>query len=437
LGGDSLIFRPTSKAIVAASFIFCDSVASKGFFTILLIFCSLKIKMANSFLALNRDKSVNNFKSLILLAWAIGILASFTACQQEAQPPAPPPPAVNVVTIRPQTIPAVFEYVGVAQSSHLVEIRARVEGYLEKIAYREGDLVHANDLLFELDSKPFLAALAQAKAVEEQQEALLWDAQRAVERFKPLYEQKAASKRDLDNALAQEQGAKAAVNAAKAQVTQAELNLGYTKIHSPITGLSGQSKFREGALVSPGAASLMTTISALDPIWVNFNVSEGDMLKYREEVVKGHLKLPKDLNFEIEVILANGSALPSKGKVDFADPNLQAATGSMNVRAVIPNPEEILKPGQFVRTRLIGATRPDAIVVPQRAVMQGSKGLFVYLVNNENVVEIAPVEAGAWYKEDWIIKSGLRKDDKVIVDGTNKVMPGMTVKAEELSEPKP
>lgn len=377
------------------------------------------------------------FKSFVFFITAIALVIGVSACRQETQAPPPPQVAVNVWTIRPQTIPANFEYVGVAQSSHLVEIRARVQGYLEKIAYQEGNLVHANDLLFELDAKPFEAALAQAKALQEQQEALLWNAKRAVERLKPLYEQKAASRRDLDNALAQEEGAQAAVNAAKAQVIQAELNLGYTKIHSPITGLSGQSKYREGALVSPGFESLLTTISALDPIWINFNVSEGDLLKYREEYVQGHLKVPKDMNFEIEVILANGFVLPSKGKVDFADPNIQTGTGSMSVRAVIPNSEDLLKPGQFVRARLIGATRPEAIVIPQRAVMQGSKGLFVYLVNKENKVEIAPIEAGDWYQNDWIIKSGLHEGDRVIVDGTNKVMPGSVVTAQELAEPKP
>jgi len=350
-----------------------------------------------------------------------------SGCRNEPSHPQPPPPGVTITTIKKETIPATFEYVGVVQSSHLIEIRARVEGYLDEIAYEEGSLVHEGSLLFKIDPKTFEATLAQAKGFAAEKEAALWDARQTVSRLKPLYENNAASKRDLDNATAQELGAKAALESAQAQVLQAEINLGYTTIHSPINGLTGQAKFRQGALVGPGPNSLLTTVMTMNPIWVNFNVSSGDILKYQREGKAGLLVFPENLNFDVEVVLADGTILPTKGKVDFADPSLNASTGSMMVRAVLPNPNHVLMPGQFVRARITGATHPDAIVVPQAAVMQGSGGLFVYVVNKENKVEIRQVETGDWYQSNWIIDSGLQPGERVIIDGINKVMPGSTV----------
>jgi membrane fusion protein (multidrug efflux system) len=350
-------------------------------------------------------------------------------CKSKQAPPARPDVTVTTVTVEKADIPADFEYVGITQSSHLVEIRARVEGYLDKIDYTEGEMVKEGDLLFEIDPKPFQAALAQAKAQEAQQVAVLWEAERSTARLKPLFEQKAASRRDLDNALAKEDSARASLDAAKAQVLQAELNLGYTIIKSPINGISGSAKFRVGSLVGPSTSqNLLTTVWAVDPIWVNFNVSEGDLLKYHMETSMKQLKMPTDLNFTIEIILSDGTIFPSKGVVDFADPTLQPGTGSMVVRAVIPNSKGILRSGQFVRARLIGAIRPQAIAIPQKAVMQGKGGMYVYIVNKDNTVEMRPVKAGDWYRESWIIEEGLETGERVIVDGTNKVNVGSVVK---------
>jgi len=353
---------------------------------------------------------------------------AFSGCHQEAPPHAQQAVSVTTMTIEPHTIPADFEYVGVAQSSHLVEIRARVEGYLEEIAYREGELVQQGDLLFRIDPKPFEAVVAQAKALQQQQQALWWEAQRTLERLKPLYEQKAASRRDLDNATAEEQRASAAVDSAKAQVLQAEINLGYTTIRSPIKGVTSSANYRVGALVGPGQQSLLATVTAMDPIWVNFSVSENDILKFRSQIAEGLLQFPKDMNFDIEIILANGNTYPVTGKVDFADPTLQQETGSMSVRAKIPNPDHLLRPGQFVRARVKGAIRVDALTVPQRAVVQGKDGLYVYVVDKNGEAHINYVKAGDWYEDSWIITSGLHAGDQVIIDGVNKVMPGMHVK---------
>lgn len=361
---------------------------------------------------------------------------SLTGCKKQQPPFEHKPISVTALTVEPQTIPSIFEYIAVAQSSHQVEIRARIEGYLQKMAYQEGQLVKADELLFVIDPKQYEAALQQAKGSLAEQEANLWEAQRSVERLKPLYEQNAASRRDLDNALAAEERTKASVEIAKGQLIQAELNLSYTTVLSPVTGLASKSNYREGALISPGPTGLLTTISVIDPIWVNFNVSEGDILKYSKEVKKGTIKPPDNGDFKVEVLLADGSTFESIGKIDFAEPTLDQSTGTMSVRAIFDNSEEILRPGQFVRVRLSGAVRPNAIVVPQKSVMQGKKGLFVYVIDKNNNATARSVDAGEWYKDYWIINSGLSVGDKVIVDGTNKVIPDMSVDAEMITYPK-
>ena len=306
-------------------------------------------------------------------------LLLFTACEKP-KPPQRPPFDVNVIKIERKTIPAPLEYVGVTESSHMVEIRARVEGYLDKIAYTEGAYVPEGTLLFQLDPRQFVASLDNAAAEQARQEAVLWNANKTVARLKPLYEQKAASQRDLDNAVASQLAAEASVIAAKANVTQAELNLSYTTIRSPISGLTAQAKYREGALITTTTQNLLTTVSVVNPMWINFNVSENDLLKFRQQLKDNQIIFPKDYNFDVKVILANNNIFPQVGKVNFAEPSLNPNTGTMYVRSTISNPDNILKPSQFVRARLEGAVRPNAIAVPQRAVQQGNKSTYVFVV---------------------------------------------------------
>lgn len=338
-----------------------------------------------------------------------------------------PPVDVTVEQIEKKTIPAIFEYVGVVQSSHEVEIRARVTGYLETIGYLEGSFVKKDDLLFQIDPRPFQAALAKAQAQLAGEQAVLWQAQRAVKRFTPLYEQKAASQRDLDNALASQMSADAQVLAAQAQVADAEINLGFTTIRSPVSGLSSQAKYRVGSLISP-SQDMMTTISVIDPIWVMFSISEQDVLASETEIGKNRLVFPKNNEFEIELILADQSLFPQKGIVNFASPSYSQKTGTLMVRAVIPNPDKILKPGQFVRVRVHGATYPSAIIVPQQAVQQGKNGSFVFVVNAKNEAEVRPITPGPWVQNNWVIWEGLSPGDQVVVNGVNKILPGSAVK---------
>jgi len=363
----------------------------------------------------------------LALSLAFGLVLFLTSCEQNIPPSQQPPISVSVEVIKPKTIHPVFEYIGVVQSSHEVDIRARVTGYLETIAYLEGSFVKKGDLLFQIDPRPFQTALARAKAQLAREQAVLWQAERAVKRFKPLYEQKAASQRDLDNAIASQMSADAQVLEAQAQVAEAEINLDFTTIRSPVNGLTSTAQYRVGSLISP-AQDKMTTVSVLDPIWVVFSVSEQDVLQSDDEQKRGLLVFPPTEEFEIELILADQTIYPEKGTVNFASPSYSQNTGTLMIRAVLPNPNNILRPGQFVRVRIYGATRPNAIVVPQSAVQQGQNGSFVFVVNSENQAEVRSIVPGPWEQQNWVIWGGLKEGDRVIVNGVNKVLAGSPVK---------
>lgn len=350
----------------------------------------------------------------------------FTSCHQEHPLVSVAPIQVTVEKIEPKTIPAVFEYIGVVQSSHEVEIRARVTGYLEEIAYLEGSSVRKGDLLFQLDPRPFQTVLAKTRAQLAREKAVFWQAQRAVKRFTPLYEQKAASQRDLDNAIASQMAAEAQILEAQAQVADAEVNLSYTTIRSPVTGLTSQAHYRVGSLISP-SQDLMTTVSVINPIWVNFSISEQDVLQSHDDISKGRLIFPLHDEFEIELILADQTVFPERGIVNFASPSYSQKTGTLLVRAVLPNPNNILRPGQFVRVRIHGAIRPNAIIVPQQAVQQGQNGTFLFVVNTENRAEIRLIDPGPWEQNNWVVYGGLKTGDKVVISGVNKLLPGSLV----------
>lgn len=373
----------------------------------------------------------------ISLLLSCTILLTLFSCHEKKEGPASPPVGVTEYVVEPKTIPAVFEFVGFAQSSHPVEIRARVEGYLDKIAYQEGQLVHVGDLLFQLDPKQYEAKVAQAKGEVARQEALLENAKLTVARLTPLYEQKAASKKDLDNATASQLANQASLLSAQANLLDAEINLGYTTITSPITGYAEKAKLREGALINPGANSLMTTVSVLDPIWVYFTVSDNDLLRARQQEIEKKLILPenergvtisRDNTYRVEAVLSDGSTYPYAGKVDYSSPTYDQSTGTMQVRGVFSNPQGELRPGQFMRVKVYGAERPKTLIVPQRALMQKQGGMYVYLISKDNKVIVQDVEIGEWYKDYQIIMGGLKPGDRVIVDGITKVRPGDSVK---------
>jgi membrane fusion protein (multidrug efflux system) len=348
------------------------------------------------------------------------------ACKSEKEAPEPPPTVVMVMDIVPRDVPVTFEYVAQTQSSHLVNIQARVSGFLDKRLYTEGAVVKEGQVLFQMDAKPFQVQLAQAEAALARQEAALETARLNLDRTKPLTEQNALSQKDLDDATGQYQSAAAAVDQAKAQVEAAKLNLSYTTITSPVTGVSSSARQTDGTYISP-QTSLLTTVAVLSPMWVNFSLSENEMLSYRDQTEKGLLLAPKYKDFVVEIILVDGSVYPYTGRMTFAEPSYNAQTGTFLIRASVDNPDGLLRPNQYVRARLKGAIRPKAILVPQRAVQQGSKGHFVWVVGKEAKVEQRPVVVGDWLGDDWFIFEGLRSGEQVVVDGALMLRPGEAV----------
>jgi len=338
---------------------------------------------------------------------------------------------VTAVKVEPRTVPITFEWIAQTESSRQVEIRARVDGILEKRVYREGSLVHEGEVMFEMERKPFEARLALAKAELGEQEARLANARQTLARVKDLSQKSVVSRQDLDDATNSERAAAAAVEAAKAKVTEAELNLSYTTVRAPITGLSSYATKHDGSYIGAGADSMLTYVAALDPIRVNFSVSENQLLRFRDEIKSSRLVVPPDDAFEVEVVLADGQTHPQKGRLTFGDLAFSRDTGTYLVRAEVPNPEGDLRPGQFVHARLLGAVRPNAILIPKRSVLQGAQGSFVWVVGPQSKAELRPIELGDWYGDDWFVNEGLQAGETVVVDGGIKVQPGATLKVVE------
>src|SRR5262245_50481977 len=361
----------------------------------------------------------------LLAAIAAAVLAG--CGQANSQPQGKmPPPVVSVVTVEPQAVPATFEYVGQTAGSREVEVRARVGGILLKRNYREGATVKEGQSMFVVDPAPFEVAAARTEAALASAEAKLAQARRNAARLKPLYEVKAASQKDYDEATSTEQVAEAEVKTARANVADAQLNLRYTRVEAPVTGIAGRAQRSEGNYVS-GAEALLTTVSQIDPIYVLFGISDEERLKLAREAEAGQLTLPKDGQFDVSLKLADGSVYSKTGKLTFSDVRVSGQTGTSEARAELPNPSGLLHPGQFVRITLKGARRPAAVLVPQRAVLEGPKGKFVYVVNGESKAEPRPVSLGDWQGDAWIVTSGLAAGDRVIVDGVMKIGPGAPV----------
>ncbi|MFZ5876062.1 MAG: efflux RND transporter periplasmic adaptor subunit [Nitrospirota bacterium] len=356
-----------------------------------------------------------------------GLMLALSGCNQAAgSPPAPAPPEVAVVTVQPRDLPAVFEYVGQVAGVREVEVRARVSGILERWNYQEGAAVKSGDSLFTIDPEPFRAELARAEADLAGAEASFTQATRNAARLTPLWEVKAVSQKEFDDAQSAEQVAAANVKAAQAAVTQARLNVSYTRVEAPISGITSRAVVSEGSLVQ-AQQTLLTTISQLDPVHVIFSFTEAEHLRFRRELAEARLTLPQGGRFDVKLTLADGSEYPQAGKVDFTDVRVNTNTGTIEARAVVPNPQRLLRPGQFVRVHLSGAVRPNAIAIPQRAVLEGPGAKIVMTVNKEGVVEPRPVQVSDWSGTEWIITGGLNPGDTVIVDGVVKARPGSPV----------
>lgn len=366
-----------------------------------------------------------------LIAASLSLLA---ACGPAGGPPGGYPPApVSVITTETRDVPVVLEYTAQTAGYREVEVRARVSGILLKRNYKEGSTVRVGESLFSIDPAPFKLAQARATADLGVAEAQLQQAQRELARLKPVYEAKAVSQKEFDDATSGERIARAQVESVRARLNEANLNLEWTRVESPIAGVAARSAVSEGTLVS-GPGVLLTSVTQTDPMYVIFGVSDRDHLALRRDVDAGRIKLPADGKLKATLKMGDGRDYAKTGTVNFSDVRVNTQTGTSESRAEFANPANQLRTGEFVRIALSGATRPAAIVVPQRAVLEGPGGKFVYVVNAESKAEPRPVEVGAWAADGWVINSGLKAGERVIVDGVLKIGPGAPV---NITEPAP
>jgi len=342
--------------------------------------------------------------------------------------PAKAPVEVTATTVERRDVPITAVYVAQTQSSQAVNIQARVSGFLDKRVYVEGSLVKKDQVLFQMDPKPFQAQVDAAQAGLQRNQAAFEVAKANLARTKPLAQQNALSQKDLDDAQGQYEQTAAAVEGSKAQLLEAQLNLSYTTIRSPVDGVSSYAAVADGTYLNPQNSQL-TTVSVLTPMWINFSVSENEMERIRNEVRAGTLRLPEGGRFVVGVEMVDGNLFPYTGQITFADPSYNPTTGTFLLRATVNNPAGVLRPNQYVRVRLTGAIRPNAVVIPQRAVQQGAKGHFVWVVNKDSQAELRPVTVGEWRGEGWLISDGLANGDRVVVDGGLRLTQGAPVKA--------
>lgn len=370
----------------------------------------------------SRSENALTLSSLLVL-----LLIIAAGCGKDDKNKTPPAVPVTVVEVKSETVPLYLDYVGFTESIQYVDINARVEGFLIERAFKDGADVKQGDLLFVIDPRPFEAALDAARAQLAEDRAALAYAREQVRRYRPLVEKDYITKDAYDDYLTQAAEAEAAVQADIANVTQAELNLSYCRMYSPFDGRIGRRYVDVGNLVGAGGeATKLATIVQLDPLYVYFTVAEKDI----PEVLRQQHK--EDLT--VSIILPDESKHPEDGTVDFVDNIVDAAMGTITMRAVVPNSSETILPGQYVRVQLLLKEQPDTIVVPQKALGDQQGQSFVYVVGDDNKVEFRSVTPGASYEDDRVIEKGLKPGERVVTDGLQKVKAGVTVKPETAAE---
>lgn len=369
-------------------------------------------------------------KILYSATLSAALLLTFSGCERpkaEGQKPPQGPVPVTAIQIQSGDFPAVLSATGQTQAYYTVQVYARVAGYLQKRAYTEGAFVRKGETLFNIDPSDLKNSLESAKAAYELAVANHANSKATLERIRPLAEANAASKQDLDSAIASERTTAATVMSAKAVMEQAKLNLSYTTITAPISGYVDKSKADIGTYISPGANGLMTTMYQSDPIYVNFTFSENDRIARQNAIASGRLVAPKDGNYEIELTLGDGTVLSRKGKINFVAPFVDSTTGTISYRAIIDNSDNKLLPGQFVRVKVKGMVWKDALYVPQTTLLTSDKGKFVYKIESNNTVTPNPVTAGEWVGENVLIEGDIKAGDKIASDNLVKLRPGAEI----------
>jgi membrane fusion protein (multidrug efflux system) len=364
---------------------------------------------------------------------ALAIAALGAACGEAPAAAPPPPPEVYVLPVVQKDVPTYLELVGQTRGFQDVEVRARVEGFLERVHFQEGVAVRAGAPLYDIDRKPLEAVVAQAKADQATAEARLAKAENDVARYTPLVAKQAVSQRELDDARADRDAARSQVEASKAAVEKATLDLGYTRITSPIAGLAGTTLVKAGNLVGRGESTLLTTISQIDPMIFEVGVTESDYLKIARRGVQQRANAagrgsaaPVD---GIELTLADGTRYPQTGRVGPVERAVDPTTGTLGVQIMFPNPDLILRPGQFGRAKALIETKPGALLVQQRAVQELQSLHSVAVVDDAGKVTFRSVKVGPRVDSMWVIEEGLKPGERVIVEGVQRVQEGMTVTA--------
>jgi len=362
---------------------------------------------------------------------SLAFTATLSSCGTEA-PPAPPPPNVKVAIVLQRDVPVYLEAVGQTRGNTETEIRARVEGYIERVNYDEGSEVRKGQLLYTLDPRPFEEALAQARAELARSQAEWARRKQDVARFEPLVADNAVSREEYETAVAQESAAAATVDAARAAERAAALNLSFTRVVATEGGLIGKTEVQAGTLVGRGLPTLLTKISQIDPIHVRFTLAEQDYLRLaRARPIKTS---PKDIEAPpFEMVLADGSKHPHPGSAVFVDRNVDPETGTIMIEASFPNPERIVRPGQYAKVRAAVTVRKGALLVPQRAVAEMQGTFSVAVVKTDDTIEMRPIKTAERVGGLWVIGEGLQPGERIVVEGLQKVRQGAKVTAEQVA----
>ncbi|MCS6297663.1 MAG: efflux RND transporter periplasmic adaptor subunit [Nitrospira sp.] len=362
------------------------------------------------------------------IVWGCLALVLLPGCKQEAgSSQAPQVPEVGIVVAAAQDVPDEPEFIGQSESSRPVEIRSQVTGILKAWFFKEGRPVKQGDRLYQIDPVPFHAAMLSAKAKVAQSEARLVQAKQNLARVKPLLAEQAVSTKDVDDAVAEELAAKAALEGAKAELVKAKFDLDNTLIVAPISGMIERTRAYEGRLVS-AQTDLLTIIQQVDPMYVIVSAPESFLLKRQRDVSAKRIQHPGVYQLRGVLTFTDGTTYGQEGVLDLLDVGLKTDTGSRQARVVFPNHDLVLLPGQFVRVRFKGTLKTGAILIPQRAVQQGARGSIVFVVGADDKVEMREVQAASWQGNQWIVEQGLQVGDRVIVEGLHKIAPGAPVK---------
>lgn len=357
----------------------------------------------------------------------LGLLA--VSVTQAAEPTQQMPPEVVVEAVKVESLPLLFEYPARTAGYREVQVRAQVSGILQERTYKEGSQVKQGQVLFRIDPRPYEAALSRAKGALAQEQARYRQTDRDLKRIRELQKKGFASDSELDKSISNFEQSKANIEAAKAEVQSKQIDLDYTTVKAPISGITSKETVSEGSLMVAGdpSASLLTQITQLDPIYVNFAAPDREVSAVRSGLQAGSL-INDESRMSVEIKFGDGSSYPLEGQVDFTDSLIDRSTGTVSTRAVVPNPDQALMPGQFVRVVVKGISKPNAVTVPERALSQGPNGTFVYIVDDKSTARVRPVSTAHTAEGRWVVESGIAAGDKVIVEGLPKVRPNAPVK---------